>query len=114
MGPVPQPLQRRPGDAVRSPVAARWQRRAMRWAVFLLGLSRGLRSLCRAEATFVVMSGCFAARAKLTALLLDYYPRNSPHAAMVQPASETECLILVAAGVRMRLSLTTIKSCDWT
>ncbi len=41
------------------------------------------------------------------ALLLDYYPRNSPHAAMVQPASETECLILVAAGVRMCLSLTT-------
>ncbi len=79
----------------------------MRWAVFLLGLSQGLWSLCRAEATFVVMSGCFAARAKLTALLLDYYPRNSPHAAMVQPALETECLILVAAGVRMRLSLTT-------
>ena len=48
------------------------------------------------------------------ALLLDYSPRNSPHAAMVQPASEMECLILVAAGVRMRLSLTTIKSCDWT
>ena len=86
----------------------------MRWAVFLLGLSQGLWSLCRAEATFVVMSGCFAARAKLTALLLDYYPRNSPHAAMVQPALETECLIPVAAGVRMRLSLTTIKSCDWT
>ena len=41
------------------------------------------------------------------ALLLDYYPHNSPHAAMVQPASETECLIPVAAGVRMRLSLTT-------
>jgi hypothetical protein len=79
----------------------------MRWAVFFLGLPRGLRSLCRNEATFVVMSGCFAATAKLSALLLDYYPRNSPHAAMVQPASETECLIPVAAGVRMRLSLTT-------
>ncbi len=38
---------------------------------------------------------------EVNALLLDYYPRNSPHAAMVQPASETECLILVAAGAHV-------------
>jgi len=61
----------------------------------------------------VVVSGCFAATAKMDALPLDYYPRNSPHAAMVQTASETECLIPVAAGVRMRLSLTT-RSFDYS
>ena len=55
--------------------------------------------------------GVFRGDGKTNALLLDYYPCNSPHAAMVQPASETErleCLIRVAAGVRMCLSLTTI------
>ncbi len=51
--------------------------------------------------------GVFRCNGEMDALLLDYCPRNSPHAAMVQPASETECLIPVAAGVRMRLSLTT-------
>ena len=51
--------------------------------------------------------GVFRCDGEMDALLLDYYPLNSPHAAMVQPASDTECLIPVAAGVHMRLSLTT-------